>query len=179
MSSLSSQSPQLQQLGTTLVPILQGSANIAGYMKALHDHLTSNYGVIGQNILHSTVTALVPPGPCPDYNDERPHPLTKVPIPGSRKYAQVGKTPAQIADLTFDDNTLPLTAAGEQKLDHDTTTWQKSVTKYDTDLEKYRTLDDNLLNFLRAHNCLSVTQILEANALMPAFRHARRSILPS
>mmetsp|Transcript_16880 Transcript_16880/g.24428 ORF Transcript_16880/g.24428 Transcript_16880/m.24428 type:complete len:436 (-) Transcript_16880:79-1386(-) len=170
MSALSSQSPQLPQPPTNLVPILQGSANIAAYMKALLDHLTSNYGTIGQNILHTTTTTLIPPGPCPAYNDPRSHPLTRVPIPGSRKYIQIDKTGPQIADATFDDNTLPLTAAGEQKLDHDTSTWQKSTSKYDTDLDKYRTLDDNLLNFLREHNSPSVTQILEANALMPAFR---------
>ena len=170
MSSLTSQSPPLLTATTDLVPILQGSANISTYVKALRDHLTSNYGIIGQNFLHATTTTLVPPGPCPDYSDARDHPITKLPIPGTRKYQRIDKTDLQLADPHFDDDTLPLTDAAEQKLDHAITAWQKSLAKYDTDLKKFRTLDDNLLNFLRSHNSPSVTQILEANALMPDFR---------
>lgn len=169
MSSLPSQSTQ-SHTPANLVPILEGSANIAFYTKAIQDHLTSNYGTIGQNILHLTTTTLTPPGQKPSYMDPRLHPITQAPIPLSRKYAQIAKTAAQDADATFDDLTLPLTAASEQKLDNDITTWQKTSSKFDSDLDKFRKLDDELLNFLRAHNSLAVTQILEANALMPAFK---------
>lgn len=171
MSTLASQSLESHSLSSaSTVPILHGSSNISAYLKALADHLSSNYGVIGQNTLKRTTTTIVTPGECPTYFDCRVHPLTRRAIPNTRKYIQQPKSEAQLGDPSFDDATLPLTADSDQAFSHDLATWHKTTAKHESDLEKYRSLDDKLLNFLFEHNSPSVFQILEANALMPAFK---------
>ena len=80
----------------------------------------NTYGEIGQNILNSTTTTLVAPGPCPHYNDPCLHPITAAPIPNSRKYEQIAMTNIEAANPNFDTNTtLPRriqTQPGHQNL---------------------------------------------------------------
>ena len=52
MSSLTSQLLNSQLPTKNAFPYLEGSSNISVFMKALHIHLSSNFGIIGQNILN-------------------------------------------------------------------------------------------------------------------------------
>eukprot|EP01035_Chromulina_nebulosa_P028542 gene28542-37691_t len=151
MSALPSQDPLPLFPSSTQDPLpsLTGPANVAIFLKLLREMLRSQYGVVGQNILNSTTTTLINPGPCPHYNDPRLHPITAAPIPNSRKYEQTTPTNAQLADPNFDHNTLPLTEAGENKLTQDIKTWNSNMDRYTRLLDKHRTHDDELLTLLR------------------------------
>lgn len=167
MSSLASQSAT-----TAEFPILNGSSNIAAFSKALTDHLASNYGTVGQNILNSTTTTLRDPGTaCPHYDDPRIHPNTLQPIPNTRKYLQVNLTRDEAAEgAAFDRSTLALTEASSAALNHDVVVWRKLSDTYNRDLEKYRTQDDSLLNFLLAHISRDALEIITANPLTTAYK---------
>lgn len=166
MSSLNSQLSTAPDF-----PHLLGSANIAVFMKALTDTLAYNYGTIGQNILNKTATTLTNPGPCPHYDDERLNPRTLLPIPDTRKYVQVNRTAEQIdLGLAFDDSILELTAASATALTQDVAAWRRLTDNYNRDLDKYRTQDDTLLEFIITHITKGALEILIANPLMVAFR---------
>ena len=151
------------------LPILTGPANVAFFLKNVHEVLRSKYGEIGQNILNSTTTTLVAPGPCPHYNDPRLHPITAAPIPNSRKYEQVAMTNIEAADPNFDTNTLPLTEAGESKLNQDIKTWHSLTDRYLRLLDKHRTNDDELLTLLREHISPDALEVIKANPAYPAY----------
>ena len=167
MSSLASQSAT-----TAEFPILNGSSNIAAFSKALSDHLASNYGTVGQNILNSTTTTLLNPGTvCPHYDDPRIHPNTLQAIPNTRKYLQVPRTRDEAAEgADFDPSTLALTEASSAALNHDVVVWRKLLDTYNRDLEKYRAQDDSLLNFLLAHISRDALEIITANPLTAAYK---------
>ena len=170
MSALSSQDPlPLQPSTPDALPILTGPANVALFLKTLREILRSQYGVVGQNILNSTTTTLTNPGPCPHYNDPRLHPITGAPIPNSRKYEQTTPTNAQLADPTFDHNTLPLTEAGENKLTQDIKTWNSNMDRYNRLLDKLRTHDDDLLTLLRRHISPDALEVTKSSPTYPAF----------
>lgn len=170
MSALPSQDPfPLQPSTPDALPILTGPANVALFLKILREILRSQYGVVGQNILNSTTTTLTNPGPCPHYNDPRLHPITGAPIPNSRKYEQTTPTNAQLADPTFDHNTLPLTEAGENKLTQDIKTWNSNMDRYTRLLDKLRTHDDELLTLLRRHISPDALEVIKSSPTYPAF----------
>ena len=143
MSDLKSQT----MLSTTQsqLPILTGPATAAIFLKKARELLRSKFGEVGQNILNSTKTILEHPGPCPHYNDPRLHPITGAPIPNTRKYARITKTADQTADASFDDDTLPLTDAGEAKFNQDLKTWNTNNDRYHRLLDKHRDNDDESL----------------------------------
>jgi len=99
MSSLLSQSSNPLP-PAPILPMLTGAADYPIYMTKLRNHLKSNFGNTGQNILKSTMNVTLRiPGPRPHYNDPRLHPDTNAPIPGTRMYEQEAPTPDQAADL--------------------------------------------------------------------------------
>ena len=104
MASLSSQSTNTPA-STTILPPLTGVTDYPNLRYALDEILQSNFGITGQDILNKTSTTLINPGPTPAYNDERRHPITGLPIPGSREYTQEALTNAQTAlGTAFDTN---------------------------------------------------------------------------
>ena len=176
MSSLSSQLLNSQLPTKNAFPYLEGSSNISVFMKALHVHLSSNFGIIGQNILNGAKIPIGPqktlvlPGPAPHYNDERLHPITLAPIPGQRKYIQMPMNAAQQLDPTFDRATLLLTDDSARTLKDDLYAHSKLQLKYETDLEKLRKEDDLCLNFILDHILPTPLEILNSNSLMPNFK---------
>ncbi len=170
MSALSSQDHLALVPSTSdSLPLLTRPANVALFLRVLREILRSQYGVVGQNILNSTTTTLINPGPCPHYNDPRLHPITAAPIPNSRKYEQAPPTNAQSADPTFDHNTLPLTEAGENKLNQDIKTWNSNTDRYNRLLDKHRTHDDELLTLLRRHISADALEVIKSSPSYPAF----------
>ena len=167
MSDLKSQTTP--PITSNRLPILTGPTTAALFLKKTRELLLSSYGEIGQNILNSTTTTLVDPGPCPHYNDPRLHPITGAPIPNTRKYARTTKTAAQTADPTFDDDTLPLTEAGEAKFNQDLKTWNINNDRYHRRLDKLRDIDDDLLTLLRDHISLDALEVIRSNPLHPAY----------
>lgn len=168
MSSLPSQSPKVSTPSD--FPTLIGIANYAAFRKAVDDHLTSNYGEIGQHLLNKTIAVLNPPGPKPHYNDQRLHPTTGAPIPGTRLYQQVNQTPAEAADATFDTQTLALTEAATRNLDSATQAWTKREDTYNARLLLLRQLDDACFNFLCDNIDRNTKDTLTAHADMVAFK---------
>lgn len=169
MSSLPSQS--LNKLSTPAdFPTLIGIANYASFRKAVDDHLASNYGEIGQHLLQKSVAVLNPPGPKPHYNDQRLHPTTGVPIPGTRLYQQVNPTNAEAADIDFDTQTLALTEAATRNLDSATQAWTKREDTYNARILLLRQLDDACLNFLCGQIDISTKATLTAQADMVTFK---------
>mmetsp|Transcript_17950 Transcript_17950/g.25846 ORF Transcript_17950/g.25846 Transcript_17950/m.25846 type:complete len:433 (+) Transcript_17950:213-1511(+) len=168
MSSLPSQSA----LVSTPVdfPTLTGIANYAVFRTAVNDHLASNYGEIGQHILTNTAATLHPPGARPHYNDLRSHPSTGVPIPNSRLYQQVNKTPDEAANAAFDSETLALTADATRQLDNAIQAWIKREDTYNARVLLLRTLDDSCFNFLCAHIDRNTKDTLTAHPDMVTFK---------
>lgn len=150
--------------------MLTGAADYPIYMTKLRNHLKSNFGKTGQNILKSTMNVtLRNPGPRPHYNDPRLHPDTNAPIPGTRMYEQEAPTPDQAADLNFDHKTLALTKAASADLRTDRDNHSKELQIYETKLAKYRAEDDQLLNLLTSTQSFGVIEALKSNALTPPF----------
>ena len=114
MSSLLSQSSNPVP-PTPILPMLTGAADYPIYMTKLRNHLKSNFGKTGQNILKSTTITLSNPGDRPHYNDPRLHPDTNEPIPGTRMYEQEAPTAEQAADPNFDSKTLANSKINQKK----------------------------------------------------------------
>jgi hypothetical protein len=167
MSDLKSQT--ISPTTPSQLPILTGPATAAIFLKKAREILRSQFGEVGQNILNSTKTTLDHPGPCPHYSDPRLHPITSAPIPNTRKYARITKTPDQTADSTFDDNTLPLTDAGEAKFNQDLKTWHTNNDRYHRLLDKHRDNDDGLLTLLHNNISLDALEVIRSNPLYPAY----------
>ena len=169
MSSLLSQSSNPVP-PAPILPMLTGAADYPIYMTKLRNHLKTNFGKTGQNILKSTMSiTLSNPGDRPHYNDPRLHPDTNEPIPGTRMYEQEQPTDEQAADPTFDPKTLALTKAAAADLRADRDNHSKELQIYETKLAKYRAEDDQLLNFLTSTQSFGVIEALKSNALTPPF----------
>ena len=164
-SQLSAQPPSY----STRLPILTGPGNVASFLKNVHEILRSKFGEVGQNILNSTTTTLVTPGPRPHYSDPHLHPIHGTPLPNTRKYARTTMTATEEEDPTFDRDTLLLTEAGNAEFNQDTKNWHAITDRYHRLLDKHRANDDELLTLLRDHISLDALEVLRDNPLYFAF----------
>lgn len=169
MASLSSQSSN--PATTNILPPLTGVTDYPVLRYALEEILQSNFGITGQDILNKTTTTLINPGPIPAYNDARRHPLTGLPIPGTREYTQEDLTQEQI-DLgnAFDRNLLDLKTADKANLKDNISMWKKDTTIYLAQLKAQRSEDDSLLNLLKTACSPAILEVLKSNPLTPAFK---------
>ena len=170
MASLSSQSINTPTSTTTLPP-LTGVTDYPNLRYALDEILQSNFGITGQDILNKTSTTLINPGPIPGYNDERRHPVSGLPIPGTREYAQEALTNEQTAlGAAFDKNLLDLKATDKANFKDNISMWKKDNTIYLAQLKAQRSEDDSLLNLLKSACSPAILEVLKSNPLTPAFK---------
>ena len=168
MSSLLSQSSNPQIPKPTL-PMLTSAADYPLYLKEVKILLRSNFGAIGQSIIKNTPVPLEILQPQPTYDDLRINARTKQPIVGSRMYAQVTKTQAQIDDANFDDADLDLTEAAKLLFSKHNDAHIDSKAACKKELKEFRELDDQLLNLLYSTQTLAIKEILSSNKKYPAF----------
>lgn len=168
MSSFTSQSINPTPPKPTL-PLLTGAVDYPIYLKELKILLRTNFGVIGQSILNKIPVDLVLPGPAPHYDDPRINPRSKQPIYGSRMYTQVEPTEEENNDPLFDDSDLDLTPSSKDLLAKNTEAYLDRVAISNKKLEKYREIDDSLLNLLYSTQTAAVKEILNSNTLTAAF----------
>jgi hypothetical protein len=170
MSSLPSQQSAIPPAHHTM-SVLTGSGTFSLFHKDLKTHCMSNFGKSGQEILSATVIPLVhtKPGPPPHYNEERLHPVTKDPIPNSRKYAREAPTQEQADNVDFDHDTLPLSTAGSTKFDNDVTAHARLLTKHLDEIDKRQLHDTDLLNFILQHCNPTVKDTVKSNSMMDDF----------
>ena len=150
--------------------MLTCAADFPLYLKALKIHLTSNFGAIGQSIISNTPIPIEIPEPKPDYDDPRINPRTNQPIANSRMYAQVDPTQEERDDITFDDSDLDLTEPAKLLFAKNMDAHKESKAAYKKEIEKYREIDDQLLNLLYSTQTLAIKEILSSNTLYPAFQ---------
>ena len=101
MTNLPSQSSNLHDAGKphsvfSQFELLDGQSNIASWSKNYLTFCQSNFGNVGQDISNQIATTTRHISQKPTYNDERLHPITGIPIPGSRQYEQAQPTNAQL-----------------------------------------------------------------------------------
>ena len=158
MTSLASQSSNLSSFKTPTLPMLTCAADYPLYFKALRIHLTSNFGAIGQSIITNTPIPIELPEPRPDYDDPRINSRTKLPIVNSRMYAQVNPTQEQRDDPGFDDSDLDLTESAKILFAKNMDAHKESKAEIKKEIEKFREIDDQLLNLLYSTQTLAVKQ---------------------
>ena len=169
MASLSSQSSNKPT--PNILPPLTGVTDYPNLRYALEEILQSNFGTTGQNILNKTSTTLINPGRTPAYNDERRHPVTGLPIPGSREYTQEDLTQEQTnLGPAFDKNLLDLKPTDKANLKDNISMWKKDTTTYLAQLKAHRAEDDSLLNLLKSACSPAILEVLKSNPLTPAFK---------
>jgi hypothetical protein len=168
MSSFASQSINPTPPKPTL-PLLTGAVDYPIYLKELKILLRTNFGVIGQSILNKIPVDLVLPGPAPHYDDPRINPRSNQPIYGSRMYTQVTPTEEENNDPLFDDSDLDLTQPSKDLLAKHTEAYLDRVVFSNKKIEKYREIDDSLLNLLYSTQTAAVKEILNSNTLTAAF----------
>jgi hypothetical protein len=149
--------------------MLTCAADYPLYLKALRIHLTSNFGAIGQSIITNTPIPIELPEPRPDYDDPRINSRTKLPIVNSRMYAQVNPTQEQRDDPGFDDSDLDLTESAKILFAKNNDAHKESKAEIKKEIEKFREIDDQLLNLLYSTQTLAVKEILSSNIHYPAF----------
>ena len=171
MANLPSQLPKLVDSPTTgTATILVGSSNWATFVRDIKNHLSTNCGQIGSDIVNNIDTVFEEAGPCPDYNDPRIHPGTGLPIPNSRKYRQRAMTQAEEADGDFDEETLELTAESEKKLDHDISHWQAKATRCEQKHALLKKNDDEALNYVLQHMSSLCKETVKTHPSIPDFK---------
>lgn len=170
MSSLASQSGNLSTFKPSSLPTLTCAADFPLYLKALRTHLTSNFGAIGQSIISNTPIPIEIPEPKPDYDDPRINPRTKQPIANSRMYAQVEPTQEQRDDINFEDSDLELTESAALLFAKNMDAHKESKAACKKEVERYREIDDQLLNLLYSTQTPAIKEILSSNTLYPAFQ---------
>ena len=169
MSSLASQSSNISSSKLQILPMLTCAADYPQYLKALKIHLTSNFGAVGQSIVTNTPIILDLPAPEPDYDDPRINSRSKLPIANSRMYAQVDPTEEQNNDIAFDDADLDLTEAAKLLFAKNMEAHKESKAAIEKKVEKYRDLDDQLLNLIYSTQTPAIKEILNSSTLYPAF----------
>jgi hypothetical protein len=168
MSSFASQSINPTPPKPTL-PLLTGAVDYPIYLKELKILLRTNFGAIGQSILNKIPVDLVLPGPAPQYDDPPINPRSNQPIYGSRMYTQVEPTEEENNDPLFDDSDLDLTQPSKDLLAKHTEAYLDRVAFSNKKIEKYREIDDSLLNLLYSTQTAAVKEILNSNTLTAAF----------
>ena len=150
--------------------MLTCAADYPLYLKSLKIHLTSNFGAVGQSIVTSTPILLDLPEPFPDYDDPRINSRTHLPIANSRMYAQVEPTQEQNDDPGFDDADLDLTQEAKLLFAKNMEAHKESKAAIKKEVEKFRELDDQLLNLLYSTQTPAIKEILNSSTLYPAFK---------
>ena len=170
MSSLLSQSNNAPNSKMPILPMLTCAADYPLYLKSLKIHLTSNFGAVGQSIVTNTPILLDLPEPFPDYDDPRINSRTHLPIANSRMYAQVEPTQEQNDDPGFDDADLDLTQEAKLLFAKNMEAHKESKAAIKKEVEKFRELDDQLLNLLYSTQTPAIKEILNSSTLYPAFK---------
>ena len=106
---------------------LSGPENFASFIKDVRQHLNSNFGLVGQDILANIETTVAPLGPAPKTTDLRISPITDLPIAGSRKYAQVTPSAEETAAAGFNQANQELTTAAQSLFETHTTRWPQPL----------------------------------------------------
>jgi len=150
MSFLPSQQ-SASQAGKLLFPMLQDNSSHAAFSKGSKDYCQFNHGKIGQHFTHGIETVLAIQGTPPHYSDSKLHPISGMNLFGTRKYARVDATAAQLADLDFDHDTLPLTTDGQSKFDVDMSNYNKVAHVLLAEFTLLKGQDDDLLKILNDH----------------------------
>jgi hypothetical protein len=84
-------------------------------------------------------------------------------------YTQVTPTEEENNDPLFDDSDLDLTPSSKDLLAKNTEAYLDRVAFSNKKLEKYREIDDSLLNLLYSTQTAAVKEILNSNTLTAAF----------
>lgn len=171
MSNLKSQqSTKTGEDHVNLVPILSGTSNFAHFNKTLTTHLNTNFGAIGHSINHKTPLTLNNPGPKPDENDFRRHPVSKeIIVPNERRYEQLEPTQLQTANPNFDLTSLPLSKTGQRNLDAAKADWYKDQSTWEKFHLLYKAQDDDCLNFILNHISPDAKEIVQSHVDYTAF----------
>ena len=128
------------------------TATFPAFERDLFTYLNTHHGLVGADLRNSKETLLEAPGPRPDYNDLRLHAITKLPIAGQRKYQQKDLTAEQTnLGITFDRNTLELTAEAQTRLDNDQDKHDKCSIEYRSTFKELRNHDTDALNVVQSH----------------------------
>ena len=134
---------------TNNIVTLTSTASWAGYERSTNTYFNTHFGQVFADLKNDVETTILQLGPRPHYNDPRINPVTNLPIIGSRMYRQVEKTPEQIADPNFDENTLELVPSEQTKLDKNQDTYDKASIVRKTDFKDLRQHDTDALNLLQ------------------------------
>eukprot|EP01039_Chlorochromonas_danica_P011963 gene11963-13553_t len=171
MSNLKSQqSTKTGEDHVNLVPILSGTSNFAHFNKTLTTHLNTNFGAIGHSINHKTPLTLNNPGPKPDENDFRRHPVSKeIIVPNERPYEQLEPTQLQTATPNFDLTSLPLSKTGQRNLDAAKADWYKDQSTWEKFHLLYKAQDVDCLNFILNHVSPDAKEIVQSHVDYTAF----------
>ena len=171
MSNLKSQqSTKIGEEQVNLVPILSGTPNFTYFNKTLAIHLKTNFGEIGHSITHKTPLTLKNPGPKPNENDFRRHPVSKeIIVPHERRYEQQEPTQQQIAITGFDLTSLPLSKNGQRNLEAAKADWYQDQSTWEKYHFLYKAQDNDCLNFILNHVSPDVKEIIQSHVDYTAF----------
>ena len=143
------------------VPILRSKGTLPAFEKGFKDHCLLRFGEVGQNIIKNKLFETIPVEEKPHYNSLRIHPTTGRPLEGQRLYqkeptepdpslsqpssaskvsfrAQKAKSYASEEEKQIEEDSIPLTALSQAKLDRDTFNYdkRKDVAKAEQKIKK-------------------------------------------